>query len=176
MLRFLFTGAVVQYNIQQPLNRATMRSLLQLIIDLYIMSKITIERPFVWCNQSNINIYIDDQKVGELNGGKSIDFEVQPGTHKVAVKKKSMGFNRPIVVDVGNDENKTIKVTSLKYGRMLAPFLLILLFGIYYVAISLLHLEKHYIWVIALYGVIIFAFMYLNARHFYYKLEESITN
>ena len=47
-----------------------MRSFLQLIIDLYIMSKITIERPFEWCNQSNINIYIDDQKVGELNGGK----------------------------------------------------------------------------------------------------------
>ena len=136
------------------------------------MSKITIERPFEWCNPSNINIYIDDQKVGELNSGKSIDFEVQPGRHKVAVKKKSVGFNRPVVVDVGSQENKTIKVTSMKYGRMLAPFLLIVLFGIYYVTVTLLHLERYYIWVIALYGVIVFAFMYLNARHFYYKLEE----
>ena len=137
------------------------------------MSKITIERPFEWCNPSNINIYIDDQKVGELNSGKSIDFEVQPGRHKVAVKKKSVGFNRPVVVDVANNENKTIRVTSMKYGRMLAPFLLIVLFGIYYVSVTLLHLERYYIWVIALYGVIVFAFMHLNARYFYYKLEEK---
>ena len=137
------------------------------------MSKITIERPFEWCNQANINIYIDDEKVGELNSGKSIDFEVQPGTYKVAVKKKSVGFNRPVVVDVANHENITIRVTSMKYGRMLAPFLLIVLFGIYYVSVTLLHLERYYIWVIALYGVIVFAFMYLNARYFYYKLEEK---
>lgn len=136
------------------------------------MPKITIERPFEWCSQANINIYIDDQKVGELNSGKSIDFEVQPGTHKVAVKKKSTGFNRPLVVDVGNDENKTIRVTSMKYGRMLAPILLIVLFGIYYVTVILLNLQQYYIWVIALYGVIVFAFMYLNARYFYYKIEE----
>lgn len=137
------------------------------------MSKITIERPFEWCNPSNIKIYIDDQKVGELNSGKSIDFEMQPGRHKVAVKKKSVGFNRPVVVDIANHENKTIRVTSMKYGRMLAPFLLIVLFGIYYVSVTLLHLERYYIWVIALYGVIVFAFMYLNARYFYYKLEEK---
>lgn len=136
------------------------------------MTKITIERPFEWCNQANINIYIDDQKVGELNSGKSIDFEVEPGTHKVAVKKKSVGFNRPVVVDVLSHENKTIRVTSMKYGRMLAPFLLILLFGIYYVMVILLNLQQYYLWVIALYGVIVFAFMYLNSRHFYYKLEE----
>ena len=137
------------------------------------MSKITIERPFEWCTPSNINIYIDDQKVGELNSGKSIDFEVQPGRHKVAVKKKSVGFNRPVVVDIANHENITIRVTSMKYGRMLAPFLLTVLFGIYYVSVTLLHLERYYIWVIALYGVIVFAFMYLNARYFYYKLEEK---
>ena len=136
------------------------------------MSKITIERPFEWCNPSNINIYIDDQKVGELNSGKSIDFDVSPGTHKVAVKKKSVGFNRPIVVDVSSDENKTITVTSMKYGRMFAPLLLIVLFGIYYIAVTLLHLERYYIGVIALYGVIVFAFMYFNARYFYYKLKE----
>ena len=138
------------------------------------MSKITIERPFEWCNPSNINIYIDDQKVGELNSGKSIDFEVQPGRHKVAVKKKSVGFNRPVVVDITNHENITIKVTSMKYGRMLAPFLLIVLFGIYYVSVTLLHLERYYIWVIALYGVIVFAFMYLNARYFYYNWLYAI--
>lgn len=136
------------------------------------MSTITIDRPFEWCNQSNINIYIDDEKVGELNSGKSIDFEVTAGTHKVAVKKKSVGFNKPFVVDVASTENKTIRVRSMKYGPMLAPILLIVLFGIYYVTITLLHLEKHYIWVIALYGVIVFAFMYFNARYFYYKLEE----
>jgi hypothetical protein len=136
------------------------------------MPTITIDRPFEWCNQSNINIYIDDEKVGELNSGKSIDFKVPTGTHKVAVKKKSVGFNKPVVVDVANNENKTIRVKSMKYGPILAPILLIVLFGIYYVTIPLLHLEKHYIWVIALYGVIVFAFMYFNARYFYYKLEE----
>lgn len=136
------------------------------------MPTITIDRPFEWCNQSNINIFIDDKKVGELNSGKSMDFEVPAGTHKVAVKKKSVVFNKPLVVDVASHENKTIRVKSMKYGPMLAPVLLIVLFGIYHVTITLLHLEKHYIWVMALYGVIVFAFMYFNARYFYYKLEE----
>lgn len=46
------------------------------------MAKITIDRPFEWCKQSNVNIYIDDEKVGELNSGKNIEFEVLPGKHK----------------------------------------------------------------------------------------------
>lgn len=138
------------------------------------MPKITIERPFEWCNQSTINIYINDEKVGELNSGKNINFEVSPGTHKVAVKKNNVGFNRPVVVDITSDKNKIIRVTSMKYGRMLAPFLFILLLGIYYVTVTRLHLEEHYIWVIALYAVVVFAFMYFNARHFYYKLEEVL--
>lgn len=137
------------------------------------MSKITLERSFEWCNPSNINIYIDDQKVGELNSGKSIDFEVLPGTHKVAVKKKSVGFNRPVVVEVGSGETKTIKITSMKYGRMLAPVLLVVLFGIYYLTVIHLNLMEHYGWVIALYAIIVFGFMYFNRRYFYYKLEEK---
>ncbi len=51
------------------------------------MSKITIERPFDWCNQSLTNIYIDDEKNGKIDAGKNIDFEVSPGEHKVAVTR-----------------------------------------------------------------------------------------
>ena len=111
--------------------------------------------------------------MGELNSGKSIDFEVLPGTHKVAVKKKSVGFNRPVVVEVGSGETKTIKITSMKYGRMLAPVLLVVLFGIYYLTVIHLNLMEHYGWVIALYAIIVFGFMYFNRRYFYYKLEEK---
>lgn len=141
------------------------------------MAKITIDRPFEWCNQSNINIYIDDKKVGELNSGKSIDFEVLPGTHKVAVKKKSMmGFNKPVTVELGNEENKTISVTSFKYARVMMPILLLVLFTIYLIVVNLFDFEGLYYVIVAAYAVVVFLFMYFNARTFHYKLEEIIAN
>ncbi len=137
------------------------------------MAKITIDRPFEWCKQSNVNIYIDDEKVGELNSGKNIEFEVLPGKHKVAIKKKSiMGFNKPVTVNLGIDENKTISVKSFKYGPAMMPILLLILFSIYLIVVNLFDFEGLYFVVIAVYAVVVFLFMYFNAKNFHYKMEE----
>ena len=74
------------------------------------MSKITIERPFDWCNQTFTNIYIDDEHIGKIDAGKNIDFEVLPGKHKVAVTRGKSLLNKPIMVDTSKSEEKTIRV------------------------------------------------------------------
>jgi uncharacterized sodium:solute symporter family permease YidK len=136
------------------------------------MAKITIDRPFEWCNQSDINIYIDDEKVGEINSGKTIDFEVLPTTHKVSVKKKILGFNKPLLVDMSNDENKTIRVTSMKYGRVMAPVLLLAMFAVYLLTANFLDIQKYFVGVIIVYVLLVFLFMHFNSKHHYYKMEE----
>ena len=82
------------------------------------MSKITIERPFEWCNQSFTNIYIDNEFVGKINSGKNIDFEVLPGIHKVAVTRSKSLINKPIMVSVSKGEEKTVRAVSYKYSRI----------------------------------------------------------
>ena len=69
------------------------------------MSKITIERPFDWCNQSLTNIYINDEHIGVIDAGKNIDFEVIPGKHKVGVTRGKSLLNKPITVDTSKGED-----------------------------------------------------------------------
>ena len=123
------------------------------------MSKITIERSFEWCNQSFTNIYINDENFGKINSGKNIELEVSPGRHKVAVKRSMLLQNKPIMVDIGKDQNKIVRVVSYKYSRVTWPILLLFLFSIYQLAANVYDLEKYLIVVIVVYAVFIYLFM-----------------
>lgn len=140
------------------------------------MPKITIERPFEWCNQAFTNIYINDENVGSINAGKNIEFEVLPGKHKVAVKKRMPFINKPIIVNVARDENKLVRVVSYKYSRVTWPILFIVLISIYKVTEVSFKLNTRFIILILVYTVIIYFFKLINAKFFYYKLEEVDVN
>ncbi len=136
------------------------------------MSKITIERPFDWCNQSLTNIYIDDEKIGKIDAGKNIDFEVSPGEHKVAVTRAWSLLNKPIMVDVSKGEEKTVRVVSHKYSKVTWPILFIILFAIYLASGVSFELSTSFVLLILVYTVIIYIFKLVNSKLFYYKLEE----
>ena len=136
------------------------------------MSKITIERPFDWCNQSFTNIYIDDEHIGGIDAGKNIEFEVEPGKHKVAVTRGKWLFNKAIAVDVDKGEEKTVRVVSHKYTKITWPILFVVLFGIYVASGISFEFSTSFVLLLLVYTVIIYIFKFINAKLFYYKMEE----
>ena len=136
------------------------------------MSKITIERPFNWCNQTFTNIYIDDEHIGKIDAGKNIDFEVLPGKHKVAVTRGKSLLNKPIMVDTSKSEEKTIRVVSHKYSKITWPIPFVILFAIYLLFGISFEFSTSFVILILVYIVIIYIFKLINSKLFYYKLEE----
>ena len=136
------------------------------------MSKITIERPFDWCNQSFTNIYIDNENIGKINAGKNIDFKVPPGKHKVAVTRGHSILNKPIVVDVSKDEERIVRVVSHKYSKVTWSILFVILFAIYLVSGVSFKFSTSFVVLVLVYTVIIYIFKLINSKLFYYKLEE----
>ncbi len=136
------------------------------------MSKITIERPFDWCNQTFTNIYIDDENIGKIDAGKNIDCEVLPGKHKVAVTRGKSLLNKPIMVNTSKGEDKTVRVVSHKYSKITWPILFVILFAIYLLSGISFEFSTSFIILVLVYTVIIYIFKLLNSKLFYYKLEE----
>ena len=136
------------------------------------MSKITIERPFDWCNQTFTNIYIDDEHIGKIDAGKNIDFEVLPGEHKVAVTRGKSLLNNPMMVDKSKGEDKTVRVVSHKYSKITWPILFVILFAIYLLSGISFEFSTSFVILVLVYIVIIYIFKLANSKLFYYKLEE----
>ena len=134
------------------------------------MRKITVIRPYEWYHQSYINIYIDDKEVGKMGSGKTMNFEVTHGTHKIAIKKNLVGFSKPIILDL--NEDKVIKVFSFKYGWLIGPLFFLVLLGIYYVSIGLLGLERFFLGEVLAFAIVIALFLFFYSRFYFYKIEE----
>lgn len=100
------------------------------------MPRITIERTNTWWDQAYIPIYINDKKVGAVGSGRTAEFNVADGTHKVVLKKKMIGYFKPLMIDLRKNENKTIRVSSFKYGWAIFPCIFLLLLGIYMIVVS----------------------------------------
>lgn len=137
------------------------------------MSKLTIERPFDWCNQTLTNIFINNENIGKIDAGKNIEFEVSPGKHKVAVTRRKSLLNKPIVVNIGKNEDKVVRVVSHKYSKITWPILFVVLFSIYIASGISFEFSTKFVILILVYTAIIYVFKLLNANLFYYKLEED---
>lgn len=136
------------------------------------MEKITITLPYEWYHQSYINIYIDDEKVGEMGSGKTMNFEVIPETHKIVIKKYLVGYSKPTILDLSENENKTINVTSFKYGWLIGPLFFLVLHGIYYVAVGLLGLQRFFLGEVLVFAIMIALFLFFYSKYYFYKIEE----
>lgn len=84
------------------------------------MPKITIVRPYEWFNQeSKTNIYIDGEKIGHVGIDQIAQFEVSPEKHKIVFKQRWSGGSKPLVVDLSDNKNITIKIKSFKYNWLI---------------------------------------------------------
>ena len=108
------------------------------------MPIITIERPHEWGNQSDyINIYIDGKKVGPIAYAENMNFEVTPGKHKVVATKMKSSKSKPLEVDMSNNENKIIKLSTYKYWILIPLAFIVILTIIFFTLISVFHFESY---------------------------------
>lgn len=84
------------------------------------MPKITIVRPYEWFNQeSKTNIYIDGEKIGHVGIDQTAQFEVSPKKHNILFKQRWSGGSKPLVVDLSDNKDITIKMKSFKYNWLI---------------------------------------------------------
>ena len=85
------------------------------------MARIIIERTNQWYSQrKNIYLYIDKNKVARITPGERLEIEVSPGKHTVAVKNFGAGGSKTIEVDLKENEDKIINMSSFKYTFLVA--------------------------------------------------------
>lgn len=137
------------------------------------MAKITIIRPYEWNNQQkNTQIYIDGERVGQLGIDQTAQFEVLPGKHKVVLKQRWAGGSKPLVVDLIDNEDKTIKMSSFSYGFLVAPFLYIIVSSFYHTVFTSTGFLD-YLFGNALVVILIYILLYFTMfRTRFLKLEE----
>ncbi len=102
------------------------------------MPRITIVRPHEWANQAkNINIYIDDKKAARVGMNETVQIDLSPGEHKVALKQRWAGASKPLVVDLSDNKDITIKMKSFKYNWLIFIILFPLINSIYLTLIDI---------------------------------------
>ena len=136
------------------------------------MAKITIERTNTWWDQAYIPIYIDAKKVGDIGSGRTAEFEVGSGTHKVVLKKKIKGYFKPVMINLRENENETIRVSSFKYGWAIFPGIFLVLLGIYMVIVSFTRLGSYPVADRAAFFMMIPLSMLIYFLFYKYRIEE----
>ncbi len=88
------------------------------------MAKIIVERNSEWNNKAReIGIYINGEKVGTIDDGKTQKYEVESGKYEVYAKI-DWCRSKKIIVDTNENEAKTLKLTGFKYGTWILPIIL----------------------------------------------------
>ncbi len=137
------------------------------------MAKLKIVRPHEWANQAkNINIYIDGEKAARVGINQTVQIDLSPGKHKIVLKQRWAGGSKPLVVDLSDNDDKTLKMSSFSYGFLVAPFLYIIVSSFYHTVLTsagfLDYLLGNALVVVLLYILLYFTFF----RTRFLKLEE----
>jgi hypothetical protein len=91
------------------------------------MALIKIEKRSDWLNIFLFyGIYIDDKKVGEIQGSRTKEYKVIPGSHKIYTKV-NWRKSQVIQVNVKNGETINLKLANHKYSNFVVGIYLILM-------------------------------------------------
>ena len=106
------------------------------------MPKLTIVRPYEWYNQrKKIYVYIDEEKVGHVGINETVHFDISACKHKLLLKNNWTGGSKTIEVDLSDNADKTIEMSTLKYGWLLAFFIGFFANGTYFLLNKLFNLD-----------------------------------
>ena len=143
------------------------------------MPKLIIMRPNEWVNQTkHISIYVDDVKAGVVGINQTVEIDVTPGKHKVALRTKWAGGSKTIAVDLSDNKNKTFMISSNQYVILITPLFVIIASILHHGAASIFDLQPTFLSNIIGVGLIyILLFMPFYSRYYMtlkeVKLDES---
>ncbi|WP_165750091.1 hypothetical protein [Cellulophaga sp. Z1A5H] len=88
------------------------------------MPKLIVERTSEWNNKARqIDFYIDGVQKGILDNGKTLTFDLEPGTHEIVAKINNRRSEK-IQINFTKDETKTFKLAGFKYGSLVMPLII----------------------------------------------------
>lgn len=76
------------------------------------------------------------KKAARVGTNQTVQIDLLPGKHIVVLKQRWAGGSKPLVVDLSDNEDKTIKMSSFSYGFLVAPFLYIIVSSFYHTVLS----------------------------------------
>lgn len=95
------------------------------------MAKLIIKRTSEWYNKMrDFKIYVDQSKIGRVENGETVEFELEAGIHKLNTKIDWCS-SKTIEFEIKENETKKVELSSFKYSKLIAPILLVIL--IFYV-------------------------------------------
>jgi hypothetical protein len=88
------------------------------------MAKLIVERISEWNNKvRQIDLYIDGTKKGVIENGKTLDFDLEPGSHEIVARINNRGSQKMKLNFTVND-TKTIRLSGFKYGSLVMPLVI----------------------------------------------------
>ena len=132
-------------------------------------------RPHKWRDKAkHITIFIDDKEVGTVGMQQNLNFDVSPGKHTVMIKNKWGAESKPLEVDLSNNEDKAILMTSSKYVLLSVLVIASTLTIIYSFLRDFLNIDansfKDTLALLSIYILVFFLFYRKN----YLKLKEGV--
>jgi len=136
------------------------------------MSKLIINRKSEWNNRGRIiGIYVDGEKIGTIENGETVEFDVDHGKYEIFAKVDWCRSSK-IELAIKEDEEINLTLSGFKYSTWLYPSILgIMLF--YYVMKHALNIELDFLIWIALIAFLYPLYFITFGRHRYLILSET---
>ena len=125
------------------------------------MAKLIIKRTSEWNNRMrNIGIYLDGEKIGVIENGQVIEFEVEPGQHKLKTK-----------IDWCGSETLKFELSGFKLGKWLMPIALVISIN-YFVLGEQLNIDPMIFLLLILPIILYLIYHWTLGRNKYLRLRE----
>ena len=73
----------------------------------------------------DFKIYVDKTKIGRIENGKTVEFELEAGIHKLN-SKIDWCSSKTLEFEIKENETKIFELSSFKYSKLIAPILLVI--------------------------------------------------
>jgi len=135
------------------------------------MAKLIIKRTSEWNNRlRDIEIYLEEEKIGVIGNGEVKVFEIESGEHNLKSKIDWCG-SETLTFNLNHNETKTIELSGFKLGKFMLPIALII-GAIYFIFGKQLN-DSPMALIVAFFPVVLYLVYYLTlGRNKYLRLKE----
>ena len=117
----------------------------------------------------SINLYLDGEKIGAIGNGKTREFTLEPGEHRLEARIDWCG-SQPLQINATGSGELKVEVAGFTYSKWLIPvtFLLIVLYPV------AIRLNLNPVWLLVLIiPFLIYIFYFLSfGRNHYLRLRK----
>lgn len=135
------------------------------------MSKLTIKRSSEWNNRGrNFGIYLDGNKIGIIGNGEMKGFELEAGTHKI-ISKIDWCSSKTIEFEIGENENKVIKLSGFKYGNVILLIILGII-SMFFIGTKIFEINSNFLLAVSLFVFAYPMFFITFGKNRYIRISE----